>query len=570
MRRKSVLCLWATLFLFIGISGTAYANRLYSATVPFFSDGLDLEIGTVQRDPTVLIVMFGPQDEIAQVLKPAIENFSDFSPYPEIDLHFEYVPELENPFLLIPGYQMEIAAIGDVSFGAVNFSDLDGLGFQTVGAGESLVLDPDDILVFKTTSLDFWVMEILPNGGINPLDINVKHLAVPEPSSLVLISLGVLCLLGIVSWRKNMKHTMMFLVLAAGVGITNVAAQTGDESKNEIIYTSQNLAGHEIFAECNPGGATNCPCSGDDVSLGVYESYGEVISNAREINTYVNAIGYKKFTETFPNGSAIALGTYKYTAHVRLPILPAPDINQTENPQAIHTMIQLWDGRNALFQSNQTSLEGAIYWDLNPWSSPEGKIKVYTNNPGNNELELFDTRLSLLPDTDWHTFELVVDFVNQRYVSVTIDDETKDLSTVALAKVHHPDWGEDVSLVITTESMAASPQADCTPVFTWTTQFKDLEFHHVYDETELDCLTVRKGGSGTGTVWVGERECGSDCTKLSLAACPEVPTALILKALPDADSYFVRWESEDGNPLHENMLSVSQPGATVIAVFEKK
>jgi hypothetical protein len=241
-------------------------------------------------------------------------------------------------------------------------------------------------------------------------------------------------------------------------------------NKPNIIYSSTDLYGHSLFAECNPGGGTNCPCSDLDASIESFENYGEVISNPREVNTYVNAIGFKKFTELFPDDTPISLGIYKYKGQFKLPVLPAPLISQTHNPQAIHLMIQFWDGRNALWQADKRTLEGVIYWDLNPWVIDEyGKIKVYTNS-----LELKDSGKKIIPDTNWHSFELIVDLENKAYKTIIIDGEIIDLTGITLASVYQPDWGKDISLSITTESMASWPQHDCRYIFTWSTEFKNI------------------------------------------------------------------------------------------------
>jgi len=240
-------------------------------------------------------------------------------------------------------------------------------------------------------------------------------------------------------------------------------------NQGEVIYVSSNLSGHSIAAECNPGGVSQCPCSEADVDLTVFEDHGEVTSNVREVHTYVNAIGYKKFTETFPNGDPITLGVYRYTGQFRLPGLPAQDPGQRENPEAAHMMIQFWDGRNALYPSNKTTLEGTIFWTLNPWEADYKHIKVYVQ-----PLQLFDTGIVLSPDLDWHPFELIVDLANQRYVSITVDGMYKDLSAMPLAQVYHPEWGDDLSFIITTESLATWPQAGCPNIFEWTMWYKDL------------------------------------------------------------------------------------------------
>ncbi len=233
------------------------------------------------------------------------------------------------------------------------------------------------------------------------------------------------------------------------------------------IYSSSNLSGHAVAPEWLGGDKA----TEQDVEIRSLKTHGEVVSNPKRRNVYVNAIGHKKFVERFPSGKPLRLGRYRYTAHVQLPLSPKPDLKQKTNPQAVHTMIQFWDGRNALYKSNKTTLEGAIYWDINPWTTKEfGKIKVYTH-----PVKLVDTGIRLRPDTSWHRFELVIDLKAQRYVSITIDDQTRDLSNMRLAQVKHSDWGRDVALIITTESLA-SWSKDAGAAFTWMTRFRDISF----------------------------------------------------------------------------------------------
>ena len=248
----------------------------------------------------------------------------------------------------------------------------------------------------------------------------------------------------------------------------------GSSHAFEVIYTSSNLEGHSIAeSECNPDGGTDCACSDEDGALFSEQTHGGIVSNVRGQNTWINTIGHKKFRETLPDGMPIRLGIYRYRGAFRLPVLPAPDDTQRENPQAVHMMIQLWDGRNELFASDKTTLEGTIYWDLNPWleDGQKGKIKVYTN-----PINLDTTGIEIAPDTTWHNFELVVDLERREYVSITVDDTSRDLRGFELARVRHADWGDEISLAITTESLAAWPQANCSSIYTWTTLFKDLEF----------------------------------------------------------------------------------------------
>jgi hypothetical protein len=265
---------------------------------------------------------------------------------------------------------------------------------------------------------------------------------------------------------------LVFIILSLS-GCTSGDNTADNTTSPQVAYKSSNLAGHLLNAECNPGGTVSCACSNQDVGLLSLPDRGEVFSNVNLQQTYVNAIGYKPLHETFPNGKALFLGTYRYRYKVRLPILLKADATQQENPQAVHMMIQLWDGRNALWESNQRTMEFAIYWDINPWNTDYGQIKLYTTN-----LQLFSTEIRRLPDTNWHDFELIADFAKQKYVSVTIDGQTQKVDTLPPVMVHQPTWGKDVSLNITTESMGAFPGFACENNFTWKTEFKDVELSY--------------------------------------------------------------------------------------------
>lgn len=284
------------------------------------------------------------------------------------------------------------------------------------------------------------------------------------------------------SKNKTRSHVMSKLWTLAILVLT-VFLFTGVASSATVyeeLYTSSNLDGHEVFAECNPAGGTDCPCSEEDVDINSFEDYGQVTSNVLLNNAYVNAIGAKRFFEEFPNGDPLALGVYKYSGKFRLPGTPFYDPAQKENAQAVHMMIQLWDGRNELYEANRYSLEAAIYYELNPWSPNYGKIYVYTE-----ALQFRETGITLEPDNEWHSFEMEADLTNQEWISITIDNKKIDaIRGVPLTKVYRPEteYGDEVMLAITTESMASWPQYECPYVFTWTTEFKDLDFGRLREE----------------------------------------------------------------------------------------
>jgi len=249
---------------------------------------------------------------------------------------------------------------------------------------------------------------------------------------------------------------------------------TGAQGQYEVLYSSSNLQDHLVSAECDPGGNSACGCSAADVGITALGDRGQVVSNVNAQNRWANAIGHHKFIESFPDGRPVSLGTYRYRGKVRLPLLPFPDVDQQENPEAAQMMVQLWDGRNELFQSDMKSVEATIYWNLNPWSPGSGEISVYRY-----PLELVTTGIVVAPDMQWHDFESIVDLAKREWVSVTIDGQVADLAGVRLPERPHPEWGSEVAIGITHESLSAWSDADCSTVFTWTTEYKDIEFAYL-------------------------------------------------------------------------------------------
>jgi hypothetical protein len=235
-----------------------------------------------------------------------------------------------------------------------------------------------------------------------------------------------------------------------------------------VIYRSANLDGHAVDAECNPGEAQSCPCTLADVALKVLSTHAEVTSNPNRNQTWVNAIGYKKFASQLPDGCPNLAGRFRYSGRFRLPVVPRQNVDQEQNPDAAHAMIQYWDA------TTKNTLEGTIFLDLNPWRTcdVEGAMAVKIYQPP--ALTLWDTGLRVPCDTTWHTFNLEVDLAAKQYLSIGIDAESRSLGGHQIAQVQHEDWKGESFLSITTESEATWPQSDCRHVFWWTMEFADV------------------------------------------------------------------------------------------------
>jgi hypothetical protein len=238
------------------------------------------------------------------------------------------------------------------------------------------------------------------------------------------------------------------------------------------------LANYGLAFEPNPGISGSYPTTPDITDVGmVTDSSGgwtNVTANVKPRNVFVNAIANYRNTNTTPDGQPIQLAIYRYIYAVRLPSVPVASQTNPINAQVVHQMIQFWDGSNTLWQANKHTLEASIYWSLNPWQSDFGDIYVYTTDVNGN-LARINTGIVLKPDTNWHVFDVRADLKNKIFMGIAVDNNWDPLTNVPLAEVSHPNWGGDLSLIFTAESMNCYPGPNATYVNSWTTQFKDVK-----------------------------------------------------------------------------------------------
>lgn len=233
-----------------------------------------------------------------------------------------------------------------------------------------------------------------------------------------------------------------------------------------LLYESSNLADYSVFAECNPGQTTKCPCVPTDAKIQTFDDFGAVTANVRGTYSFVNAIGNHKFFDRFSIGVPIEKATYRYEGQVKVPYAISPDVNRFYAPQAAHLMMQMWDGR-----AGRDTQEAVIYWNLNPWISDFGHVFVYSGKPA----QLVDTGFVVKPDPAWHTFALVADFQTNRYRSVTVDGQTREIP-IPITGVTHLDWRPDYAFILTTESESAWPGGEnCPRAFGWKMLYRDMK-----------------------------------------------------------------------------------------------
>jgi hypothetical protein len=80
-------------------------------------------------------------------------------------------------------------------------------------------------------------------------------------------------------------------------------------------------------------------------------------------------------------------------------------------------------------------------------------------------------------------------------------------------------------------------------------------------------VTVRKQGTGSGTIQFNEQVCGPACAELTLPYTDGARFAL--QVIPAADSRFVGWQTADGEVV-KGTIFYARPGETVLAVFEQQ
>ncbi len=230
-----------------------------------------------------------------------------------------------------------------------------------------------------------------------------------------------------------------------------------------------------VDEECNPGEGTSCPCDPKtDVAYISHSDYNEVISNPNHKNIWANAIGRQKLP-VLPGNLPIQPVKLQYSGQFQIPTTPSPTVSQTTNAQTDQFMIQMYDGKNQFGWGGKATMEAALYWQLNPWvTDTYGHFFVYTPN-----YTLVDTGINIPPDNNWHSFKIVADFASKKWVSVTVDGKTVDVSNQPLQIIPHPEWDNTQMVATTVEAEPAWPSATCTYNFSWNIYFKNTNLQVV-------------------------------------------------------------------------------------------
>jgi len=236
--KRILIALCISVLLLGNFVGTANA---FTVEATFYLDGVDLNLGDVYRDPTILLVSFGDPDEIQNLLKPP-DNFFNFAP--AVDFHFEFDPlsGIALAFDLEGNDLPEISGatvLQDTSFGQVETSMLAGISFDS--SFNPLLFDDTDTIILQLADGEYLKLGILEQKGFT-LQVGIDKM-VPEPSTLLLFGLGLLGLIGFGRLKKDrkkgVKRTILLLLLVTIVGTAQVASAQIFVDSGQDIGSSQ-------------------------------------------------------------------------------------------------------------------------------------------------------------------------------------------------------------------------------------------------------------------------------------------------------------------------------------------
>lgn len=232
-------------------------------------------------------------------------------------------------------------------------------------------------------------------------------------------------------------------------------------------FNGVNMAGWKVsLGDGNYAAPGQDPVSVQDIETLHNETLSEVRANIRRRDIMAHNITYRRERDD----SALDY-THLFTCEFRLPYLPSVS-NTQENAQTLEAGLFVWDGVTTKLDCGM-----AFQWGLNPYerfgelrSSIEGVSAAAWEPVGYLE-----------PDTEWHTFTMMVDYPSQSTL-LQIDGVTYTSYFVAYPKR----WPAAISAGIQVEAISIYPHGVVHGALhrveysNWLWQWMTLEEHHLY------------------------------------------------------------------------------------------
>lgn len=208
-----------------------------------------------------------------------------------------------------------------------------------------------------------------------------------------------------------------------------------------------------------------------------------------------------------------------------------------------------------LYQETDGRIAYTGTWTSYSHSSTNGGTLTYSNDPAATVSFSFQ-------GTDLILYRTL--YANRGDMDVCVDGSCQTVSNYSAAV----QWNQPYSIsglsagehaVVVSNASAAYIDLDAVEV----QEAASLQSEAVTTESSI---TIRKAGTGNGTLIAETSSCGPECDTFSI---PYIEAERVtVQVLPDDASLFIGWQTLEGTPLEE--IFYAQPGDTVLAVFERQ
>ncbi len=232
-----------TMMVLLGITGSTWA---YSMQAGFLYEGFDLDMGAMEYDRTVLVVQMG--ESVDELLRPNRSPLADFSP--AVDISFDFDPGLPQFVDVVLHGGVKLAVIQDLAFDA-NYTMFDSLTF-TDSLYSVSVAQNDLLLAWTADDRYFKVGNWFRNEWDIAFDV-LEVSTVPEPSTVLLMGLGIL---GILKLRRRSKNVIMLLIVGLLIGVMGAGELSAQPAADTITVKKAGAGSGTVLIgdlECGAG-----------------------------------------------------------------------------------------------------------------------------------------------------------------------------------------------------------------------------------------------------------------------------------------------------------------------------
>lgn len=298
------------------------------------------------------------------------------------------------------------------------------------------------------------------------MDINVVQAALQRPHP----------------WRGSRRDFLVW----AGAGLTttmlgvsrNRSMQAAPPAVEDAIYrefSGVNMNGWKVsLGDGNYAPPGQDPVSMLDIETSHSEALSEVRANIRQRDIMAHNITYRRERDD----TALDY-VHAFTCEFRLPYMPSVE-NTEENAQTLEAGLFVWDG-----VSTKLDYGMAFQWGLNPHD--EGQFGVVRSSIEGVSASVWEPVGYLEPDTEWHTFTMVVDYPRMadypaQVTLLQIDGVTYTSYFVGFSKR----WPAAISAGIQVEAISIYPGTTAHGALhrveyrNWRWQWMTLQEHQLY------------------------------------------------------------------------------------------